>query len=73
MSDKPHDKWTQAAMFFKWDHCDFSTSRKAGDKIHKSKKHDVIEQLDGKDSDIEEAYAESYWEREYMGTSYQTI
>ena len=31
-----------------------------------------IEQLDGNDSDTEEAYAESYWEREYLGTSYQT-
>ena len=62
----------QPGEVFKCDDCDFSTSRRTGLKIHKSKKHDVIEQLDGNDSDREEAYAESYWEREYMGTSYQT-
>ena len=37
-----------------------------------SKKHGVIEQLDGIDSSAEDGYAESYWERGFMGTGYQT-
>ena len=37
-----------------------------------SKKHDVIEQLDGNNSSSEDRYSESYWERDYMGTWYQT-
>ena len=41
-------------------------------KIHISKKHDVIEQLDGNNSSSDERYAESYWERDYIGTGYQT-
>ena len=54
------------------DICDFTTSRKISLNIHTSKKHKVIEQLDGNNSSDEECYAESYWERDYMGTSYQT-
>ena len=55
------------------DYCEFKTSRKTGLKIHISKKHDVIEQLDGNNSSTDEGYAESYWERDYMGTEYQTF
>ena len=37
-----------------------------------SKKDDVIGQLDGNDSSTaEDGYAESYWERGFMGTGYQ--
>ena len=36
-----------------------------------SKKDDVIEQLGGNDSSAEDGYAESYWERGFMGTEYQ--
>ena len=59
---------------FNCDVCDFSTSRKVGLTIHKSKKHYKMKQLDGSDSSSEETkiYAESYWERDYMGTGYQT-
>ena len=56
---------------FKCDACEFETSRKPGLKIHKSKKHDVIEQLDGNESSTENVYAESYWEKDCMGTGYQ--
>ena len=55
------------------DYCEFKTSRKTGLKIHIAKKHDVIEQLDGNYSSTDERYAESYWERDYMGTEYQTF
>ena len=44
---------------------------KTGLKIHKSKKHYAIEQLEGNSSNTEWAYAESSWEKDYMGTSYQ--
>ena len=47
------------------------TSIKTGLKIHKSKKHYVIEQLGGNSSDTEWAYAEFSWEKDYMGPSYQ--
>ena len=59
---------------FNCDICDFSTSRKVGLGIHKSKIHNGIEQLDGCESSSEESdnYAQSYWERDYMGTTYQT-
>ena len=59
---------------FNCDVCDFSTSRKVGLTIHKSKKHNEMKQLDGCDSSSEETeiYAEAYWERDYMGTGYQT-
>ena len=63
----------QPGDIFKCGDCDFSTSRKTGLKIHKSKKHDVIEQIDGHNTDTEEAYAKSYWERVYMETSYQAF
>ena len=36
-----------------------------------SKKRKDIEQLDGTSSDTGDPYAESYWECDYMGTSYQ--
>ena len=62
----------QPGEVFKCGDCDFSTSRKTGLRIHKSKKHDAIEQLYGNDSYTEEAYAKFYWERDYMGTLYQT-
>lgn len=51
--------------------CDFMTSRKTGLTMHSSKKHKDIEQLDGISSDTEDTYAESYWERDYLGTVYQ--
>ena len=54
------------------DLCEFVTSRKTGLDIHTSKKHKEIEQLDGNSSDSEVIYAESYWERDYMGPEYQT-
>ena len=62
----------QPGDVFRCDSCEFKTSRKTGLKIHISKKHDVIEQLDGNNSSSDERYAESYWERDYMGTGYQT-
>ena len=37
----------QPCEVFKCDACEFETSRKMGLTIHMSKKHDVIEQLDG--------------------------
>ena len=40
--------------------------------IHIAKKHKVIEQIDGHNSDDEDLYAESYWEREFMRTSYHS-
>ena len=49
------------------------TLRKAGLKIHKSKKPYIIEHHDYNDSDTEGNYAESDWERDYIGTSYQTF
>ena len=39
--------------------------------MHISKKHKNIEQLDGISSDIEDTYAESYWERDFLGRVYQ--
>ena len=67
-------------MIYKHDHpgdlfvcdlCEFITSRKTGLDIHISKKHKEIQQVDGNSSDLEESYAEKYWERDYMGTTYQ--
>ena len=51
--------------------CDFITSRKAGLDIHVSKKHKEIEQIDGNTSDTEENYAEAYWERDELSSTYQ--
>ena len=51
--------------------CDFITSRKAGLDIHLSKKHKEIEQVDGSTSDTEENYAEAYWERDELSSTYQ--
>ena len=42
-----------------------------GLRIHKSKKHDAIEQLDGNDSDTEESYAQSYWEKDYISNTFR--
>ena len=39
--------------------------------MHISKKYKDIEQLDGIGSDTEDTYAESYLERDYLGTVYQ--
>ena len=50
--------------------CDLMTSRNTCLSMHISKKHKEIEQLDGTSSDLEDPYAESYWERDYMGTVY---
>ena len=62
----------QPGDVFKCDYCKFKTSRKTGLKIHISKEHDAIGQLDGNNSSADEGYAESYRERDYMGTGYQT-
>ena len=40
--------------------------------IHIAKKHKKIEQIDGNSSECEDTYAESYWESDYMGTSYHS-
>ena len=63
----------QPGELLKWDNCEFLTFRKAGLKIHKSKKPYIIEHHDYNDSDKEGNYAESDWERDYIGTSYQTF
>ena len=47
------------------------TSKKTCLSFHISKKRKDIEQLDGTSSDTVDPYAESYWECDYMGTSYQ--
>ena len=54
------------------DVCNFETPRKVCLNIHTSKKHKEIEQLDGNDSNSDEVYAAYYWEREQMGTGYQS-
>ena len=45
---------------FKCDACEFEISRKPGLKIHKSKKHDVIEQLDDNESSTEDTVLSLY-------------
>ena len=52
--------------------CEFMTTRKTCLNMHISNTHKEIEQLDGRSSDIEGIYAESYWEQDYLGTVYQT-
>ena len=39
--------------------------------MHIYKKHKDIEQLDGISLDTEDTYAESYWERDFLGWVYQ--
>ena len=61
----------QPGEIFTCDHCEFETSRKTGLSIHLSKKHKEIKQLDGNNSDVEETYAELYWENDSMGQTYK--
>ena len=48
------------------------TSRKINLSIHIAKKHKEIELIDGSNSDDEDNYAESYWERDFIGRTYKT-
>ena len=61
-----------SGIVFSCDLCDFLTSRQTSLSIHLAKKHKEIEQVDGSNSEYEDNYAESYWERDYMGRNYKT-
>ena len=61
-----------SGIVFNCDLCEFLTSRKTSLSIHMVKKHKEIEQIDGSNSDSEDTYAESYWERDFMGRTYKT-
>ena len=65
-------KHNEPGEIFTCDLCEFTTSRRVSLNIHTSMTHKVIEQLDGNDSSSEEVYAKSYWERDQLGTGYQS-
>ena len=59
--------------------CDFKSNWQTGLNIHITKKHGIIEQLDGNAVEIDELCVEKYeetkhyWERGWLGTGYQTF
>ena len=53
------------------DLCQYMTPKKTCLSVHISKKHKEIEHLDETSLDTGDRFADSYWERDYMGTVYQ--
>ena len=61
---------------FACDVCDFCSNWENGLRVHMSKKHRNIEQIDGCDDELDEndAYqgSQHYWKTGWIGTAYQT-
>ena len=74
-SDKNILKAEKALAIFECQICDFKSNWENGVQIHMTRKHGTIEQLDGNSEEIDEKYHRTrhYWERGWLGTSYQVF